>query len=145
MKTRTILTIAVMFSVASGASRIASAQQRDGAAVYKAACAECHDQPQVRTPSREALKDRTPEAVLQALTGGSMALQAQPLSTAEKRAVAEFVAGKPMGPGSEMAGMCSAGERTTDPARRPQPLRTSQGGTAGASTRRTAGFSRSRG
>ncbi len=126
MKKLAIIAFAGTFVVGAELTRPAtvSAQQpRDGAAVYKAACAECHDQPQGRTPSREALKDRTPEAVLQSLTGGSMALQAQPLSIAEKRAVAEFVAGKPIGPGGEMAGMCSAASGgSADSARRPQPL-----------------------
>jgi polyvinyl alcohol dehydrogenase (cytochrome) len=80
----------------------------DGAAVYKAACARCHDQPEARTPSRDALKDRTAEAALQSLDGGAMALTAQTLSVAERRAVAEYVSGKPLGASGETSGLCAA-------------------------------------
>jgi polyvinyl alcohol dehydrogenase (cytochrome) len=101
-------------SMVSGFSRTAfAAQTPDGAAVYKAACAQCHDQPQARTPSLEALKDRTPDAILQALTGGSMAVVAMPLSVAERRAVAEFVSGKSLGTSTQTIGMC--------PGRTPMP------------------------
>jgi polyvinyl alcohol dehydrogenase (cytochrome) len=106
------ISLAALADAASGPlapsrSVIASQQSPDGAAVYRTACAQCHDQPQGRTPSREALKDRTAEAVLQSLNGGSMALTAQTLSVAEKRAVAEYVAGKALGASSEMSGMCT--------------------------------------
>jgi polyvinyl alcohol dehydrogenase (cytochrome) len=90
-------------------SEAAFAQQPpDGAAIYKAACAQCHDQPTGRTPSREALKDRTADAVLMSMNGGSMAFNAQTLTMAEKRAVAEFVAGKPLGSSATTAGACAA-------------------------------------
>ena len=128
MSKRRILIVALTaaLSLASGFSRIVSAQQPDGAAVYKAACAPCHDQPQGRTPSLEALKDRTLSAVLRALNGGSMAIQAEALSQAERRAVSEFVAGKPVGSVSETAGMCSAtAGASADSARHQQPSLTS--------------------
>src|SRR5436309_6677247 len=89
-------------------------QAPDGAAVYKSACAQCHDQPEARTPSRDALKDRTADAVLQSLTSGSMAVPAIALSVAEKRAVAEYVTGKAPAETRETAGMCAA--RTPMPA-----------------------------
>src|SRR5205814_1248564 len=89
-------------------------QAPDGAAVYKSACAQCHDQPQARTPSRDALNDRTADAVLQSLTSGSMAVPAMALSVAEKRAVAEYVTGKAPAATRETAGMCAA--RTPMPA-----------------------------
>src|SRR5438105_15850696 len=53
-----------------------AAQTPDAEALYKANCASCHDQPQGRTPPREALKERTPEAILIAMTSGSMSMQA---------------------------------------------------------------------
>src|SRR6185295_17119159 len=67
-----------------------SAQTIDAATVYQKNCATCHDQPKDRTPPREALKDRTPDAILQALTTGTMSVSAISLSMAEKRAVAEY-------------------------------------------------------
>jgi polyvinyl alcohol dehydrogenase (cytochrome) len=62
--------------------------------VYKDACAQCHDAPQGRTPSRDALQSRTPDAILLALNSGSMTQQALTLGAAERRAVAEYLAGK---------------------------------------------------
>ncbi len=82
-------------------------QTIDAAAVYQKSCATCHDQPKDRTPPREALKDRTPEAILQSLTTGTMSVSAIALSMAEKRAVSEYLAGKPLGASGEVAGMCA--------------------------------------
>jgi len=84
-----------------------AAQSIDAAAVYQKSCAQCHDEPQGRTPSRDALKDRTPDAILQSLTTGSMSVTAIALSMAEKRAVSEYLAGKALGAGGESAGMCT--------------------------------------
>jgi polyvinyl alcohol dehydrogenase (cytochrome) len=92
----------------SGLGPTTAAQQPpDGASIYKTACAGCHEQPQARTPSREALRDRMAEAVLQSLTAGSMAVIALPLSLAEKRTVAEYVTGKPLSASSELLGLCA--------------------------------------
>jgi polyvinyl alcohol dehydrogenase (cytochrome) len=95
-----------------GGARSASAQ---GAAInpetlYKDNCAQCHDEPQGRTPSKAALKDRSPDAILTALTSGSMSLQAVALSVAQKRALAEYLSGKPFGGASSTPNACSAKE-----------------------------------
>ena len=88
------------------------AQTIDAGALYTANCASCHDQPMGRTPSRDALKDRTAEAALIAMTTGSMTMQAMQVSPAEKRALAEYVSGKTLGAASAPnAGLC-----TTKPA-----------------------------
>ena len=84
-------------SIVSGLNRTVVAQTADAAAIYKDTCATCHDAPTGRTPSRDALKDRTPEAILNAMTSGTMTMQAMQLSTAERRAVAEYLSGKPFG------------------------------------------------
>ncbi|HMF94905.1 MAG TPA: PQQ-binding-like beta-propeller repeat protein [Vicinamibacterales bacterium] len=99
-------------AVVSGFSRTVVAQGVDAEALYKASCASCHDQPQGRTPSKEALKDRTADAVLLSLTSGSMSMQGATLSIAERRALAEHLSGKPLGASaSAAAGLC-----TTKPA-----------------------------
>jgi len=105
---RTIVAVAAGCAIAHGVA--AAAQTPDAEALYKANCANCHDQPQGRTPSREALKDRTPEAVLIAMTSGSMALQAINLSAVDRRALAVHLTGKPFsGPeGTPNAGLCQA-------------------------------------
>jgi polyvinyl alcohol dehydrogenase (cytochrome) len=89
--------VLALVSVVSGFSRTVSAQTVDAAVVYKDNCSTCHDAPTGRTPSRDALKDRTPEAILTAMTSGTMTMQAMQLSTAERRAVAEYLSGKPFG------------------------------------------------
>ncbi len=77
----------------------AFAQTRDGAAVFQATCASCHAQPAAdsRAPNMEALRQFAPEAIVTALTTGNMFRQGSALSDSERRAVAAFVAGRPVG------------------------------------------------
>jgi polyvinyl alcohol dehydrogenase (cytochrome) len=92
----------------SAVSRTAFAQTVDADAVYKTNCATCHDQPTARTPSKDALKERTADAILTALTSGSMSMQGLPLSVAERRALAEHLSGKPLGAtAGPSVGLCS--------------------------------------
>jgi len=66
---------------------------------FERRCAICHDNPgpDSRAPSREALRQLTPERVLAALTTGSMTSRATGMNDAQKRAMAELVTGKPFG------------------------------------------------
>lgn len=103
----TLVAAFVCTSVLAPAS--ASAQTADGAAVYTDNCASCHDQPTGRTPSKDALKDRTADAIHLALSSGSMAMQGVSLSVAEKKAVSEYLSGKTLGTASaQVAGLCAA-------------------------------------
>jgi polyvinyl alcohol dehydrogenase (cytochrome) len=107
-----VLAVCALFFVGhrfSGAV-VVHAQTIDAAALYAANCASCHDQPTGRTPSKDALKDRTADAIVIALSSGSMALQGQQLGgVAERRAVAEYLSGKTLGAGSAPnAGLCTA-------------------------------------
>ena len=76
-----------------------AAAQSEGATLYEAACAQCHDAPAQgsRAPAKEALRDRSPEAIVDALTGGAMRYQGLSLSGSERRAIAEFLTGKSFG------------------------------------------------
>jgi polyvinyl alcohol dehydrogenase (cytochrome) len=108
-------------TVVSGFSRTVSAQAVDAALVYKNNCATCHDQPTERTPPKDALKDRTAETILAAMNSGTMTVQAAPLSAAERRAVAEYLSGKPLGAAGAVstasaASAPNAGLCTTKPA-----------------------------
>jgi polyvinyl alcohol dehydrogenase (cytochrome) len=104
-----LLLAACVFGLVSSASRTASAQTADGAKVYADNCASCHDQPTGRTPAKDALKDRTADAIHLALTSGSMAMQGISLSVAEKKTVSEYLSGKTLGAGSApAAGLCAA-------------------------------------
>ena len=67
---------------------------QDGASVYRAACASCHDAGIDRAPNRAALMAMTPDRVLASLESGSMISMTAARTASERRAVAEFVTGK---------------------------------------------------
>jgi polyvinyl alcohol dehydrogenase (cytochrome) len=89
----------------------AMAAPPDGAALYKARCATCHENPQgqLRMPKREEIAARTPEAVLAALSTGAMVTQAAGLTEEEDRAIALYITGKTFGAVATeaMAGQCT--------------------------------------
>ena len=94
-------------------SAVASAQSApDGAAVFQKACASCHLQPAAgsRAPGREVLAAIAPEAILTTLTTGNMFRQGSELTEAERRAVAAFLAGRPVGTPAPapIVGRCAA-------------------------------------
>ena len=76
---------------------LATAQAPNGEQVYRQHCAGCHEGKLPRMPSRDALKTLTPEHVETALSSFTMRRQGAALTTAERRAVAEFVTGRPAG------------------------------------------------
>jgi len=94
----------------SGGAVTASAQTVNPEAIYKDTCAQCHDEPQGRTPSKAALKDRSPDTILMAMTSGSMSLQAITLSVGEKRALAEYLSGKTFAAAASNPNACTTKE-----------------------------------
>jgi polyvinyl alcohol dehydrogenase (cytochrome) len=76
---------------------VGTAQAPDGETVYRQHCAGCHNGSMPRMPSREALKTLTPEHVDTALSSFTMRRQGASLTLAERRAVAEYVTGRPAG------------------------------------------------
>jgi len=89
--------LAITFLAANFQSALAQ-QPSDGATIYKQQCAICHDNPgKTRAQPLAALRMMSPENVVLALESGRMKDQGTLLSTAEKRAVAEYLAGKPFG------------------------------------------------
>ena len=100
----------------------ATAQTRDGEQIYTQVCARCHDSnlPQILTaaPIQEYAADR----IYEAMTFGFMVREAAGLSKDEKRAVAEYVSGSPVGslrpPLDQIpqSAYCSAGDRASDDA-----------------------------
>jgi polyvinyl alcohol dehydrogenase (cytochrome) len=90
----------------------AAAQAPDGAAVYEAACASCHaiPGPDSRAPTRDVMAQLAPESILVTLTSGQMFRQGSALSDAERRAVAAFLAGRPVGTAAAPSnvGKCTA-------------------------------------
>jgi polyvinyl alcohol dehydrogenase (cytochrome) len=91
------------------------AQEPDAAALFKSACAQCHDgSGATRAPSPDALKSRSPESVVDALTGGAMRYQGLQLTGTERRTLAEYLSGKKMG--GDLTGVGPAARCTTVPA-----------------------------
>ena len=90
----------------------ASAQTPDGAEVFQRVCAACHLKPAAnsRAPNREALGQFAPESILTALISGNMFRQGSLLTDAERRAVAGFLAGRPVGtaPPPSNVGRCES-------------------------------------
>jgi polyvinyl alcohol dehydrogenase (cytochrome) len=75
----------------------AQAQAPDGAALYKQSCASCHDAGVNRAPVRDAFFSMPAERVLAAMETGSMVTMANNRTAAERRAIVEFLTGKPIG------------------------------------------------
>ncbi len=77
----------------------ARGQALQGLALYEQHCATCHTRPAAdsRAPNREALAQRTPESILEAMTGGAMVANARALTDVQKRLLAENLAGRPLG------------------------------------------------
>ncbi len=95
---RRVALVLVAAAVARGVVSRTSAQSPDGAAVFARECATCHDgSPNNRAPAPDVLRQRSPEAVLSALTAGGMRPQGGRLTGAERRAVAEYLSGRPLG------------------------------------------------
>ncbi len=70
----------------------------DGAAIFARDCVTCHNgAANNRAPAPDVLRQRSPEAILSALTAGGMRPQGGRLTGAERRAVAEYLGGRSLG------------------------------------------------
>jgi len=68
----------------------------NGQAIFNDKCATCHTATgDSRTPSMASLRQRTADAIVQALTSGPMREQGADLTQAERRAVADFLGARP--------------------------------------------------
>ncbi|HJZ71528.1 MAG TPA: PQQ-binding-like beta-propeller repeat protein [Vicinamibacterales bacterium] len=91
-------------------------------------CASCHAATvgkSTRAPSRRDLGQRTPEAILGALTNGTMAVHARGLNDGQKREIALMLAGKPFGAAASgdadaMPNRCGRDAAFTNPLDGPQ-------------------------
>src|SRR5215467_5427937 len=88
-----LVLLVVAFGVLSVMVAYPVQQAPDGAALYDRECASCHANPasDSRAPNRDALRTRTVDAVVAALSDGAMRLQGARLTAPERRAVAEFL------------------------------------------------------
>ncbi len=90
--------------------------------IFDTACSSCHDGGDPRAPTREALAGRSPQAILDALTSGSMRYQGLALSGSERRAVAEYLTGRSIRGtvAGATIGRCVRPPPMTDPSAAPQ-------------------------
>jgi len=87
--------VTFLCAVTSLAAPVASAQTPDGAVVFQRACGSCHTAAaDSRAPAPDALRERSPQSIVESLVTGAMRAQGARLSGAERRAVAEFLTGK---------------------------------------------------
>jgi polyvinyl alcohol dehydrogenase (cytochrome) len=86
---------AAALSLAIGLAAVPALAQADGAQVFQRNCASCHTgAADSRAPAPDALRSRSPQAIVDALMTGAMRPQGSRLSGPERRAVAEFLTGK---------------------------------------------------
>lgn len=101
----------------------AAAQPPDGSQIFQRSCASCHSgAADSRAPAPDALRARTPQAVIESLMTGAMRPQGSRLSGPERRAVAEFVTGKAIGGDvtGAVTGRCSGPQGARTAANREQ-------------------------
>jgi len=120
MDIRTV-TVALLLVGAGTASAQQPASPASGDAVFARACVSCHQAGQTAVPPPEALRALSPEAIVNSLTIGKMAVQGAGLTAAERSAVAQFLTGRaPAASASRAVNLCSAATPTTDPMQGPR-------------------------
>ncbi len=93
---------------AFGVLACAPAFAQEGQTLFQANCVACHNGTLDRAPTRDAFASMAPEQILAAMEVGSMVTMAVTLSTEQRRALAEFLAGKPLSVGVAEAAPASA-------------------------------------
>jgi len=94
-----------------------------GEVVYEQTCAMCHSRPSgPRVPDLKALMTLTPETIYTQVTTGVMVVPAQKLTDVQKRAVAEYLGGRPLdlnrsGSAQTMSNRCPNNASMADPGR----------------------------
>ena len=99
MRVRTLLSSVFCLWIGAPCSYL---RAQDGEYLFKAYCAICHESSapvEVRGPERDALKQMTPEHILQVLETGAMKVQAAERSRTQRRVLAEYLSGKRLGSG----------------------------------------------
>jgi polyvinyl alcohol dehydrogenase (cytochrome) len=99
-----------------------AAAAQDGASIFQSSCAACHavGSGQARNaPGIEALRRFTPESILNSLLNGKMRIQGTSLPEADRRAVAEYLGGRPLRttPAGSSVVQCTATPSFSGPAK----------------------------
>ena len=97
-----------------------------GFATFQTKCMSCHGNPAVeRAPSPSAIREMSPERIYEALTTGPMKAQGDSLGDTEKRMLALFMSGRPIGAEAQgdarlMPNQCASNPALSDPASGPE-------------------------
>jgi len=122
----------IAFALSGVASAALQAPRKPGTelgfAVFETQCTRCHGNPaaaQTRAPDPAVIRQMSPERIYDALTTGVMQAEAQHLSDAQKRGVAEFMSGRPLGSAQEgdvrkMTGRCARDPELAAPESAPE-------------------------
>ena len=96
-----------------------------GFGFFQTQCTSCHGNPAVeRAPSPAAIREMSPERIYAALTFGVMQAQGAAMTDPQKRSLAEFMSGRPLGSASagdarRMPNRCARNPQLADPSSRP--------------------------
>jgi polyvinyl alcohol dehydrogenase (cytochrome) len=97
MRRASTLAFAAFVVSISTLGALLSAQASTGEKVFADRCASCHSGTAgSRAPAPDALRSRSPQAIVDSLVNGAMRVQGSRMTGAERRAVAEFLTGKPV-------------------------------------------------
>src|SRR5579862_9155802 len=97
-----------------------------GISAFERECTKCHGNAAVdRAPSPAAIRQMPPERIYAAITTGIMQTQAANLTDEQKRRLAEYMGGRPLGSAaladaSQMPNRCPAGATLPNPAKGPE-------------------------
>jgi polyvinyl alcohol dehydrogenase (cytochrome) len=104
---------------------VQSSGTESGIAVFQQHCMGCHGNPNVeRAPSPGAIREMSPERIYTALTTGVMKAQGDSLTEDQRRMMATFLSGRPLGSlqqgdAKDMPNHCSSNPPLSDPAAGP--------------------------
>src|SRR5579862_6927496 len=126
-----ISTVSVSFLMAALPCMAQEAAQKQrlgtefGISAFERECTKCHGNAAVeRAPTPAAIRQMPPERIYAALTTGVMQTQAANLNDEQKRRLAEYMGGRPLGSAtlgdaSQMPNHCPAEASLPDPAKSP--------------------------
>jgi polyvinyl alcohol dehydrogenase (cytochrome) len=109
-----VCAMVLLASISGGSQEIANnpLPTPPGQVVFGRHCASCHANANNPAPDLRTLMKLTPEKIYAAVTTGTMVVSAKDLSDAQKRAVAEYLGGRPLdlsdtGSAAKMANRCA--------------------------------------
>jgi len=104
----------------------ASPGTESGIATFQQRCMSCHGNPNVpQAPAPDAIRQLSPEKIYEALTTGPMKPQGDELTEDQRKMLATFLSGRPLGSlregdAKDMPNQCASNPRLGDPSKGPE-------------------------